>query len=301
MRVLLLTGSASPEREICLRSAASIKGALEELGYDYLVADPLDDSFDLQLLTKNMDVVFIAIHGTHGEDGEFQEQLEKLNVPFVGSDSQASKLCIDKWAYKKVLLENNIRVPAGEIVSYSNHKSELFKRPYVLKPVDSGSSVDTQVVRVPSEVTFQESLILLSKYRSMLLEELIAGNEITVGILGETALPVIEIIPPYGSEFDFENKYNGATQELCPPKNVSKALQERAQELTLQIHQLTGCSDLSRTDFMIDAYDQLYVLETNTIPGLTTVSLYPKMVLQAGMSFTDCIDTLLKQALNRQP
>src|SRR5690606_10823778 len=137
-----------------------------------------------------------------------------------------------------------------------------------LKPNDEGSSLGTQIVRQPNEVSHKEREVLLNKFPIMIAEELIEGPEITVGVFDNKALPVIEIVPPENGEFDYDNKYNGKTQKILPPINVSADLQKRAQDLAVLIQPLAGCSGATRTDFMIK-YDQLYVLENNTIPGLT--------------------------------
>lgn len=133
----------------------------------------------------------------------------------------------------------------------------------------------------------------LRRHKEMLIEELIDGAEITVGVLNNEALPVVEIIPPKDQEFDYENKYNGATQELCPPENISAGVQTRAQALAVEVHAITQCRHLSRTDMMIDADGELYVIDTNTIPGLTDQSLYPKAASAAGYSWKKLIDTFL--------
>jgi D-alanine-D-alanine ligase len=173
----------------------------------------------------------------------------------------------------------------------------LFGKSFVLKPIEGGSTLDALIARTPSPEKLEEAKQLLKKYDKMLLEELIFGIEITVPVLGNKALPVIEIIPPADKEFDYENKYNGASQELCPPQNVSDEIQKRAQELAERIHKLCGCNDMSRTDMIIDESGELFVLETNTIPGLTDQSLFPKAAAEAGHSMSELVDILVKSAL----
>jgi D-alanine-D-alanine ligase len=282
-----------------LRSGQTVAGALAALGYDYVSADPSAASFK-ELDMQAYDVVFLALHGKGYEDGTLQRQLEEQDIPFTGSGSAASELCFDKWKYKNFMKDKGIRVTEGQLVSLHRMDEHLFQTPYVLKPCDEGSSLDTHIVRVPSPATFETSKRLLESHSEMLLETLVEGTEITVGILGDEALPVIEIIPPEGREFDYANKYNGLSQELCPPEHVDSALQEEAKRLALRIHQLAGCRDMSRTDMMVDASGTLHVIETNTIPGLTAQSLLPKMVTTQGMSIPAFIDFLLKAALSRR-
>jgi D-alanine-D-alanine ligase len=176
---------------------------------------------------------------------------------------------------------------------------ELTTRPYVLKPCDGGSSLDTFIVRNPQQANTAAMEHAFDTYQEMLLEELISGSEITVAILGEQALPVIEIIPPADEEFDYENKYNGKTQEICPPQHLPEAVQHQAQQLALHIHTLIGCSGMSRTDMILDAQDRLFVLETNTIPGLTDQSLLPKAALQADIPMPQLVEILIEDALTR--
>jgi D-alanine-D-alanine ligase len=297
VKVLLLAGGKSGEREVSLRSGAAVGKCIESLGHEIVHGDPAAVDFNLQTKTQGIDVVFIALHGRYGEDGKLQKELEDLNVPFTGSDSKASELCFDKWQYKKLLLDHGLPVPNGELVSLHRMNAELFNQPYVLKPCDEGSSLDTHIVRTPNEHNFAISRELLDKHHEMLLEPLIVGTEITVGIFDKKALPVIEIIPPEGREFDYANKYNGLTQELCPPQHVELELQKQAQELTLKIHELTGCRHMSRTDIIIDTQNNLHVLETNTIPGLTEQSLLPKMIIEAGYTMPEFVERLLQLAI----
>lgn len=298
MKILLLAGGGSNERNISLLSGKAVAEALNELGYSTVTADPRDGQ-RIENLVDGVDVVFLALHGAGGEDGTLQAELEKLGKPFVGSGSKSSALCFDKWIYKDLLKANGLPASAGYQVTTADIGKAFFKEPYVLKPNKGGSSLDTQIVRRPTESSLQESLSLLNKYSEMLLEPLIEGTEITVGVLVDKALPVAEIIPPAGLEFDYENKYNGLTEELCPPKNIEVSLQQKAKHLAVKTHQLTGCRDISRTDMIVDNNKRIHILETNTIPGLTSQSLLPKMALEAGMSMPELIGTLIKSAYVR--
>lgn len=296
MKVLVLTGGAPNERDVSLRSGAAVADALKKTGHEVFIADPID-SISLSNAVKDKDVVFIALHGEGGEDGIVQAELESLGIPYTGSNSQASALCFDKSAYKQLLLANNLPASPGQVVSESDIYSDKFQKPYVLKPIKGGSSLDMQIVRNPDKASLHTANDLLKKYPEMLLEELIEGVEITVGILDSEALPVTEIIPPEGAEFDYENKYNGATQDICPPLHVSESKQREAKLLAKSIHKLTGCSQLSRTDMIIDESGEIRVLETNTIPGFTDQSLYPKMAAEFGISMPELVDRLVISAV----
>lgn len=299
MNVLLLAGGNFEEREVSLLSGRSVEESLKALGHQYDVKDPSDDGFDIDRLALRYDVVFIAIHGRGGEDGLLQRHLEDLDKPFVGSGSKASKLCFDKWEYKEFLKQKGLPAVEGRLVSVNDMYIDDFMKPYVLKPINSGSGFDLQVVRRPSERDRGEVAEMLSRRGKMLLEPLIEGAEITVGVLGDEVLPVAEVIPPEGKSFTRENQYNGLSQILCPPANIPEGLQKQAKELAKQIHDLTGCRHMSRTDFIIDRNGKLLVLETNTIPGLTNQSLLPKMAAAAGYSMSEMVSKLLKMAVTK--
>jgi D-alanine-D-alanine ligase len=300
IRVLVLAGGNSPEREVSERSGASVAAALGRAGYEVTVADPASGMDKLLPAAKSVDVVFPALHGAGGEDGELQRFLEQQAIKFVGSGSEASGLCFDKAAYDQLLSKNSVLTPRTKLVTFEAFGSTpLAKEPFVLKPNDGGSSIDTIIVR---DVGRQDKAAIrqaFGRHPRLLLQELIGGVEITVAVLGAASLPVIEILPPDDQEFDYENKYNGATRELCPPEHVSDEQQAAAQELARRIHELCGCRDLSRTDIIIGEGGKLYVLETNTIPGLTDQSLLPKAAAAAGIDMPTLCDRLVKTALAR--
>ncbi|HEU4914596.1 MAG TPA: D-alanine--D-alanine ligase [Candidatus Saccharimonadales bacterium] len=294
MNIAVLAGGTSGEREISLRSGAAVAKALQTKGHVVTLVDPLDG---LDLIDTGTDVVFPALHGAGGEDGTIQMELEKRGIAYVGSDSVASALCFDKWAYRDRLRETGLPIAEGEMVNAQSFwRSPLSKKPYVLKPVDGGSTIDTFIVRDPTNADQQKIKEALARYDEMLLEELVEGIEITVGVLGDQALPPVEIIPPEGGEFDYENKYNGKTRELCPAENIGDAAQKKAKSLALRAHAVAGCKDLSRTDIIVRKDGSQVILETNTLPGMTGQSLYPKAAAAAGIGFADLVDRLVAMA-----
>lgn len=297
MKINVVCGGTSDERDVSLRSGNAVAEALRQKGHAVEILDTSDS--DARIV--RCDVVFPVLHGVGGEDGQFQARLEKTGVPFVGSGSEASRLCMDKSLYRQAAQAAGFLMAEGRVVNEEGYTNDpLAKQPHVLKPIDGGSSVDTLIVRDPRSIDRQLVRDMYSRHRTMLLEQLITGTEVTVGVLADNALPVIEIIPPSDEEFDYKNKYNGKTQELCPPEHVTEALQEAAQALTLRVHTALGCRDLSRTDFIIEQdSNELYLLETNTIPGMTGQSLYPKMAAAAGMDFESLCDQLAEMALLR--
>jgi len=270
--------------------------ALQAAGYTVTTLDYTGQPIN----PGNADVIFPILHGVGGEDGTIQRQLDATGLQYVGSGVDASKLCFDKWLFKQHLKAHQLPVSEGGIVDMAAFRSSpLISSPFVLKPNDGGSSVDTLIIRDVSNLDQAAVAAAYTRHQTMLLEPLIQGHEITVGVLGDTALPVIEIIPPESGEFDYENKYNGRSQELCPPKHVSPEIQVKAQTLALQIHTLCGCRDYSRTDMIVTSTGDLRVLETNTIPGLTDQSLLPKAALAAGLDFPSLTDRLVTLAMNR--
>jgi D-alanine-D-alanine ligase len=299
--IVVLCGGISDERPVSLRSGAAVAEALEAAGHKVTLLDT-DEDFDKHLdAMKKADVVFPVLHGLGGEDGVPQSYLELHGITYVGSDSASSRLCIDKWQTKELLQEHGLPTPPAVLVNLDTvWDSALVQKPFVLKPDNGGSSVDTIIVRDMAQLDKANVEALTARHLQMLLESLVPGTEITVGVVGNQALPVVEIHPPADKEFDYENKYNGATREMCPPETVSEDVQKKAQELALQVHRLCGCRDYSRTDMVVDADGGLHILEINTIPGLTHESLLPKAAKEAGMDMPRLTDTLVGYALARK-
>jgi D-alanine-D-alanine ligase len=292
MKILVLLGGISNEREVSLRSGRSVADALKSAGHEVVEYDPQQGYEGLAGFVAKVDCVFPILHGRGGEDGTIQAELEKLGFKYLGSDSKVSKLCFDKNAFKEVLNKLSILTPKSELVTRSSiNASPLLHNPYVLKPLNGGSTLDAFIIRDPGNRNYDPRIF--DQYELMLLEELIVGTEITVPVLGPTALPVIEIIPPEGKEFDYDNKYNGETQELCPPQHVDATKQQEAQRLAEMMHKEVGARYLSRSDMIIDHEGKIWVLELNTMPGLTERSLFPKAAQVAGMDMPQLMQKFL--------
>lgn len=279
MKIIVLGGGPSSEREISLRSAASVKAALTQAGFSPKLIDPSqDDSY----LSDPSKVVFPILHGQFGEDGTVQKQMEERKIPFLGAGSVSSANSFDKHKTREILIQAGIKVPAGGYIGqdeYAQHPLAL--KPHVLKIADGGSSIGTYIIRDPSNSTLNLDKVFDGK--KLVIEELIDGVELTVPILDESALPVIEIQPPDGEEFDYENKYNGKSSEACPPQSIGEAKQKELQTLAEQVHQVMECRHLSRVDIMLGEQGEAYILEINTIPGMTDQSLYPLAARNAGL------------------
>ncbi len=293
MRILILTGGTSNEREISLLSAKNTELALIKAGYNVKTVDIAEKSFDLQKEAQKIDIVLPIIHGEGGEDGQIQKEIEKHKLPFLGTGSDASAIAFDKVAFKERMAEHGILTPNWQIVDRDSFAdSGLIRNPYVLKPIKGGSSIDTFIVQNPGrQVTYFDDAF--KKYGELLLEELIIGQEITVSVLGTKALPVILIIPPDGEEFDYENKYNGKTKELVEPEMLDPNSSIEAKRLAEKIHSLANLEHISRTDMIISSDGAIYVLEANTMPGLTAESLFPKAAKAEGMSMSDLVKKLV--------
>ena len=285
MKILVLGGGNSNEREVSLRSAAAVRRGLKELGYEVAQIDPADGHQAVVAAAASADIVFPILHGAGGEDGEIQALLDHCGKPYLGSDVDASEQAFDKVITKELMLGAGLpTAPFSVVTAGSIDHSKLIERPFVLKPVRGGSSIDVAIERhLPDQLpTFRQ---LFERHHEMLLEELIEGVELTVAVLDNTALPVIEIVPPSGKEFDYDNKYNGATAELCPPRNVPEAVQMEARRMAEVVHKLVGARHLSRTDMIMRADWTLVLLEINTMPGLTDQSLFPKAAATAGLDW----------------
>lgn len=294
MKILVIGGGISDEREIALRSSQSVREAVIAAGYDCDFYDWNGEWEWLENNLRNYEVVFPVLHGEGGEDGHIQEFLESKDIKFIGTKSKESKICFDKTSTINVLAENNINVPKGKLVDLDSYYSdEIAKSPHVLKPFDGGSTIDSLINIKLGEVDDDKIKNLFDKHRELLLEEFIEGPEYTVPVLEGKDLPIIEIIPPTGETFDFENKYNGKTKEICPPEGLDKEAQVMLAELGKKVHEILGCRHFSRVDIILSS-DKPYVLEINTIPGMTNESLFPKAAQVAGLSMPELVDYLIK-------
>lgn len=297
MKVLVLGGGDSPERDVSLRSAATVRDALTDIGYAVSYLDPLGASHeDILHAAQKVDVVFPILHGAGGEDGTLQALFDEHSIHYLGSDAVACRATYNKRDCKQLLEQYGIPTPRWEIVTPETFPTaKLATRPFVLKPITGGSSIDTFVVRDSGHLP-PELESTLARHGEMLLEEMIKGQETTVAVLGSSVLPVVEIIPPADQIFDYENKYNGATTELCPPQHLSLDVQKKLQALGQDAHKKLGCRHLSRTDILIDSTGHLYVIDVNTIPGLTSQSLFPKAASQAGLQLKELVEAFVMLA-----
>ena len=242
-------------------------------------------------LCKNADAIFLALHGSIGEDGHIQAVLETNNIKYTGSNFIGSMLAMDKILSKRLFNSYNIKTPNWIEVRNEELDLQKIKYPCVIKPLNCGSSVGITIVKKEAEL--KQALEKVQIYtQEYFIEEKIEGREFSVGILNNEALPIIEIIPENGF-YDYDNKYNGTTQEICPAI-IDKELEEKLKEIALQVHKVLRLGSYSRIDFIVDPQKNIYCLEANTLPGMTPLSLLPKEAEAANISFEDLCEIIIK-------
>lgn len=307
-KVLVLMGGTSEEREVSLRSGKAILNALLSLGYDAQAID-YNSTKIREIIDYNADLVFIALHGKNGEDGTVQGMLESLNITYTGSGVATSVLCIDKVLSKKMLDYEGISSPGFKILRQKELQDTdaMLDRlrqdiglPMVIKAATQGSSIGTYIVHKEADII--SSIETAFNYGSeVLIEEFIEGQELTVALVGNDepqVLPIIEITS--SNEFyDYESKYTQGKCEHIIPARIGEDTRQEIETISKQVYQLMGCRGFSRIDFMLDKKRQPYVLEVNTIPGMTEMSLVPDAARAAGMSFEELVEKILRLALER--
>jgi D-alanine-D-alanine ligase len=325
IRVAVLMGGRSSEREVSLWSGGRVADALDRERFEVITIDCAHREQLLSLAKERVDVAFIALHGRFGEDGRVQGMLDLLGIPYVGSGVLASALAMNKWVAKKLLAADGIPTPeycvlegpeaveqfctawtegsgvgkAARPTPYTLYPTpgSGATLPVVVKPNEEGSTIGMSIVRTAEEMI--PAVRLAARHdRTVLIERFIAGTEITAAVIGNQepeVLPLVEIVPQ-GGFYDYERKYTpGATEEIVPAR-IPEAAAERARDLAIRAHGALQCRGLSRVD-MIVGPDEVFVLEVNTIPGMTATSLVPRAAQAAGISFERLVEWLVELAL----
>ncbi len=308
LRLALLSGGTSSERAVSLNGGDMVFAALDKNRYDIIRIDPKNDLALLAAKAHEIDVAFVLLHGVNGEDGTIQGLLDLLGIPYQGTGVLGSALAMNKLASKRMYAQQGLPVPDYEVctrddTSRAKKAEERLGYPLVVKPVAGGSSVGMSIVSEPGQMAAALEKAL-EQDETVLLERCIQGMEITGAVLGNselTALPIVEIIPgPDHSFFDYEAKYQpGAAKEVCPAR-LSKKLTQQAQDLAKACHRALFCKGYSRTDMMVDKQG-IWILETNTIPGMVPTSLLPQAANAAGISFSALLDRLIELAIEKAP
>ncbi|WP_031514669.1 D-alanine--D-alanine ligase [Desulfofalx alkaliphila] len=307
----VLYGGKSAEREVSLKSGEAVFQALKSKGYKAIKIDTGDPNFIEEIKANNIDLAFLALHGTYGEDGTIQGLLELLQIPYTGSGVLSSAVAMDKIATKKLLLFDNISTP--DFCTYTKHSiekmgleqvcNEIVGRlslPVVVKAPTQGSTIGIYFVNNIEELP--EALENALNYDStIMVEKFIAGTEVTVTVMGNEqarVLPQIEIVSATGV-YDYHAKYTvGMSEHIIPPRLTDEVLRV-TEDLALRTYTTLGCSGLARVDFIISPEGRAYVLEINTIPGMTETSLVPDSARAAGIGFAELVEEIVKLAFEK--
>ncbi len=302
LHVAVLMGGWSSERQVSLTSGNGVADALESLGHQVTRID-MDRNVAQVLAAARPDVVFNALHGTPGEDGTVQGMLDLMQVPYTHSGLVTSVIAIDKELTKQALVPHGIRMPEGVIVeSESLYDGDPMPRPYVLKPVNEGSSVGVAIIREEGNhgtpIT-RDSEGPWKHFDRLLAEPFIKGRELTAAVIGDEALAVTELRTK-SAFYDYDAKYtDGLTEHVCPA-DIPDDIRDAAMDMALQAHRILGCKGTSRSDFRWDdesGRDGLYLLEVNTQPGMTPLSLVPEQARYKGMSYAELVQRIIDEAL----
>ena len=302
LHVAVLMGGWSAERDVSLVTGNGVADALESRGHKVTRID-MDRNIAAVLADLSPDVVFNALHGTPGEDGTVQGMMDLMGLRYTHSGLETSVIAIDKELTKMVLVPHGIRMPEGRIVqSESLYAADPMPRPYVLKPVNEGSSVGVAIVTRDSnygEPIAPGARGPWQEFDSLLAEPFIPGRELTVAVLGDEALEVTELCPKTGF-YDYEAKYTeGMTQHVCPA-DIPADIRDAALAMALNAHRLLGCRGASRSDFRWDDAQGeagLYLLEVNTQPGMTPLSLVPEQARARGIDYATLVERIVEAAL----
>jgi D-alanine-D-alanine ligase len=300
MHIAVLKGGPGREREVSLKSAEAVAGALRKLGARVTEVDVGDGEFDVP---RSIDVAFNVIHGTFGEDGQVQRVLERRGIPYTGARVSSSERAFDKVISKRLFLKNDVPTPPHEVLALSRGQRPRMAPPLVMKPAREGSSVGVHIIREAAQLP--AALDDLKQFGDeVVVEKFVSGRELTVGILGAEALPVIEICPREGF-YNMNNKYpwmggGGGTEYICPAE-IGVSPTQKTQAAAQRAHRALGVEVYSRVDVLLDEHENPTVLEVNTIPGMTESSLLPKAAAAAGIGFADLCARIVRLSLELPP
>ena len=302
LHIAVLMGGWSAEREVSLMSGAGVADALESLGHRVTRID-MGRDVALRLAEAKPDLVFNALHGTPGEDGSVQGMLDLMGLRYTHSGLATSVIAIDKQLTKQALVPHGIPMPGGRIVrSEELHERDPLPRPYVLKPVNEGSSVGVAIVTDESDYgnpIARDTRGPWAEFDELLAEPFIRGRELTTAVLGDTAMGVTELKPKTGF-YDYESKYTDGLTEHVYPADIPDDVAQACEAIAVEAHRLLGCKGASRSDFRWDderGVAGLFLLEVNTQPGMTPLSLVPEQARHRGMSYPELVQAIVDEAM----
>lgn len=306
IKVAVLMGGRSSEHEISILSGQQVVKNLDKNKYEILpIVISKSGAWKLASLAKEVDVVFIAMHGPYGEDGTIQGMLELSNIKYTGSGVLSSSLCMDKEFFRQLMKSHKFSIPKYICIKKDDSLNEkiVLKKvgngPYFIKPVSGGSSVGSSIARNFKELN--KSVKVAFKYDNrVLIDEYINGLELTCAVLGNEkpiALPIVEIHPLKGDFFDYNSKYSDKGSEEIVPANISTTLTRKVQDLAIRVYKAVGCKGFGRVDFILKDNKTPTILEINTIPGLTQMSLLPKAAKAAGVTYGQLLDIIVNNAI----
>lgn len=335
MKIIVLAGGKSDERDVSMSSGSQVANALLAKGHHVLLVDLMvglpeqltfEEAYErdkqshyayeipetpatfkaedpeigpyILELCASADVSFLALHGGIGENGKLQALFDCFNIQYTGSNYEGSLLAMNKLVFKELIRFNGINTADWTKVTCLEDVEQV-KLPAVVKPIDNGSSIGISIVENQEALNAAcEEALRHSKYSYVLVEDKIEGREFSVGVLGENALPVIELKPKDGF-YDYQNKYQkGRTEELVPAP-INDSLRDKMQELALKVHKLLGMSVCSRTDFIVDSNNQIYVIELNSLPGMTPISLLPQEAKAMGIEYEELCERIIEESLKK--
>lgn len=297
MKVAVILGGTSFERDVSLKTGKAVVEACRVNNYDVEAVIINENHKKFLPILKEADIVFNALHGTLGEDGTIQKWLEENNIKFTGSDSIASSLCMNKIECKKILKKNKFLTPKWVEFREGLEITDI-SFPCIVKPNAQGSTFGLSYVEKTKDL--MHAIMNSQKFdKSILIEEYIAGKEITVGIIQESPMPIVEILPK-NKIYDYKCKYTAGMSEYNCPAHIKKSLSEKIMSDSVKIFKLLGCKGYGRIDFIIDKNENYYFLEINTLPGMTSTSLLPLAAKAQGISFSELVKKIVSLGLNRK-
>ena len=300
MKITILMGGDSSERDVSILTGVSVYESLKP----YHEINLIELGSDLSIIPPNCidcDIIFLALHGGFGENGNIQAFLDKYSFIYTGSSSSSSKIAFDKKLTKKYAIDNDLSTPKF-IFFEMNDQSEAFNfpsidfsGPYVVKPINEGSTMGLSIVKRKEQLP--SALLYAYEFSNqILIEQYIDGREMTVGIIGDKFLPIVEIFPK-NDLYDYESKYTKGMSEYSVPADLPSDIALSMQNASLELYNALGCSNYARVDFILDSDGKFYILEINTLPGLTSTSLLPLAAKEAGLNYRELIETIINIAL----